>query len=167
MKLKLFDGSLMKPCGIATLKIHRGNTTQIVETVNKPHLSAETCVKLELLKLSFTGTAPVNSMGTEPAKYSVPLTRERRILADHKDVFEGLGHIGESSTLVISPNHSPVQHAPSRILQKEVKEKIAELEKKDIIQKVRGNFICFIGSVVIWNWPHHVRGYSRLVHNAS
>ena len=44
-------------------------------------------------------------------------------------MFEGLGHIGESSTFVIDPNHPPVQHAPRRIpvtLQKEVKEKIAE-----------------------------------------
>ena len=119
VKLKLFDGSLMKPCGVATLKIQRDNTIQeldfqIVETVNKPLLSAETCVKLGLLKLSFTGTAPVNSVGTEPVKSSVPLTRER-ILADYKDVFEGLGHIGESSTFVINPDHSPVQHAPRLI----------------------------------------------------
>ena len=63
----------MEPSGVATLKIHRDNKTQeldfqIVETVNKPLLSAETCVKLGLLKLSLTGTAQVNSMGTEPIK---------------------------------------------------------------------------------------------------
>ena len=50
VKLKLFDGSLMKPSGVVTLKIHRDNKTQeldfhIVETENKPLLSAETCVK--------------------------------------------------------------------------------------------------------------------------
>ena len=61
VNLKLFDCSLMKPCGVATLMIHRNNTTiefyfQIVETINKPLLSAETCVKLGLLKISFTGT---------------------------------------------------------------------------------------------------------------
>jgi len=80
----------------------------------------------------------VNNMGTEPVKSCVPLTREK-ILADYKDVFEGLGHIGESSTFVINPNHSPVQHAPRRIpvtLQKEDKETIAELEKIVLIQKV-------------------------------
>ena len=125
----------MKPCGVyvATLKIHRSNTTkeldfQIVETVNKPLLSAEACVKLGLLKLSLTDTTEVNSMVPEPVKSSVPLTREK-ILADYKDVFDGLGHIGESSTFVVNPNHPPVQHAPRRIpvtLQTEVKEKIAE-----------------------------------------
>ena len=28
VKLKLFDHSLMKPCGVATLKTHRNNTTK-------------------------------------------------------------------------------------------------------------------------------------------
>ena len=163
VKLKLFDGSLMKPSGVATLKIHRDNKTQeldfqIVETVNKPLLSAETCVKLGLLKLSLTGTAQVNSMGTEPVKSSVPLTREK-ILADYKDVFKGLGHIGESSTFVIDPNHPPVQHVPRRIpvtLQKEVKEKIAELEKKGIIQKVTDP-TDWISSMVIVSKPGKIR----------
>jgi len=163
VKLKLFDGSLMTPCGVATLKIHRDNTTQeldfqIVETVDKPLLSAETSVKLGLLKLSFTDTAQVNSMGTEPVKSSVPLTREK-ILADYKDVFKGLGHIGESSTFVINPNHSPVQHAPRGIpvtLQKEVKEKIAELEKKGIIQKATDP-TDWISSMVIASKPGKLR----------
>ena len=158
----------MKPSGVATLKIHRDNKTQeldfqIVETVNKPLLSAETCVKLGLLKLSLTGTVQVNSMGTEPVKSSVPLTREK-ILADYKDVFEGLGHIGESSTFVIDPNHPPVQHAPRRIpvtLQKEVKEKIAELEKKGIIQKVTDP-TDWISSMVIVSKPGKIRFVSTL-----
>ena len=87
VKLKLFYGYLMKPCGVPTLKTHQNNTTkeldfQIVETVNKPLLSAEICVKLGLLKLSF-------SMGPEPVNASVPLTRER-IPADYKDVFKAM-----------------------------------------------------------------------------
>ena len=95
VKLKLFYGYLMKPCGVPTLKTHQNNTTkeldfQIVETVNKPLLSAEICVKLGLLKLSF-------SVGPEPVNASVPLTRER-IPADYKDVFKAI--------------YPPVQHAP-------------------------------------------------------
>ena len=126
--------------------------------IHKPLLSAETRVKLGLLKLSLTGTAQVNSMGTEPVKSSVPLTREK-ILADYKDVFKGLGHIGESSTFVIDPNHPPVQHGPRRIpvtLQKEVKEKIAELEKKGIIQKVTDP-TDWISSMVIVSKPGKIR----------
>ena len=54
-------------------------------------------------------------------------------------MFEGLGHIGISSSFVVNPDHTTVQHASRRVavtLQKEVKEKIAEMEKKGIIQKV-------------------------------
>ena len=96
-------------------------------------------------------------MGTEPVKSSVPLTRAR-ILADYKNVFEGLGHIGESSTFVVNPDHSPVQHEPSTpvTLQKEVKEKIAGLERKGIIQKVTDP-TDWISSMVIMSKPGKLR----------
>ena len=66
------------------------------------------------------------------------MTREA-ILKEYKDVFEGLGHIGICSSFVVNPDFTPVQHAPRGVavtLQKEVKEKTAEMEKKGIIQKV-------------------------------
>ena len=55
-KLKLFDGSLMKPFGEVNLRVIHGGQTQIlkfqvVSGTNKPLLSAETCQKLGLLKL--------------------------------------------------------------------------------------------------------------------
>ena len=143
VKLRLFDGSLMKPHGVATLKIHQnGSTTQlnfqIVDTKNKPLLSAETCEKLGLLKVTINETSEVNTVVTEQDKLQVPLKREA-IQKEYKDVFEGLGHIGISSSFVVNPDHTTVQHAPRRVtvtLQKEVKEKIAAMEKKGFIQKV-------------------------------
>ena len=143
VKLRLFDGSLMKPHGVAILKIHRnGSTTQlnfqIVDTKNKPLLSPETCEKLGSLKVTINETSAVNTVVTEQDKLQVLLTREA-IQKEYKDVFEGLGHIGISSSFVVNPDHTTVQHAPRRVavtLQKEVKEKIAEMEKKGIIQKV-------------------------------
>ena len=132
----------MKPHGVATLKIHRnGSTTQlnfqIVDTKNKPLLSPETCEKLGSLKVTINETSAVNTVVTEQDKLQVLLTREA-IQKEYKDVFEGLGHIGISSSFVVNPDHTTVQHAPRRVavtLQKEVKEKIAEMEKKGIIQK--------------------------------
>ena len=105
VKLRLFDDSLMKPHGVATMKIHRnGSTTQlnfqIVETKNKPLLSAETCERLGLLKVTINETSEVNTVVTEQDKLRVPLTREA-ILKEYKDVFEGLGHIGISSSMVV------------------------------------------------------------------
>ena len=133
----------MKPHGVATLKIHRnGSTTQlnfqIVDTKNKPLLSPETCEKLGSLKVTINETSAVNTVVTEQDKLQVLLTREA-IQKEYKDVFEGLGHIRISSSFFVNPDHTTVQHAPGRVavtLQKEVKEKIAEMEKKGIIQTV-------------------------------
>ena len=55
-RLKLFDGSLMKPLGEVNLQVIHGGQTrvlkfQVVSGTNKPLLSAETCQKLGLLKL--------------------------------------------------------------------------------------------------------------------
>lgn len=143
VKLRLFDGSLMKPRGVATLKTHRNGSTaqlnfQVVDTKNKPLLSAETCERLGLLKVTINEASEVNVV-TAQDKPRVPLTREA-ILKEYKDVFEGLGHIRICSSFVVNPDHTPVQHAPRRVavtLQKEVKEKITEMEKKGIIQKVK------------------------------
>ena len=109
----------MKPHDAVTLKIHRnGSTTQlyfqIVDTKNKPLLSPDTCERLGLLKVTINETAAVNTVVTEQDKLRVPLTREA-ILKEYKDVFKGLGHIGFSSSFVVNPDLTPVQHALRRV----------------------------------------------------
>ena len=69
-----------------------------------------------------------------------------------KDVFEGLGHTGTSSSFVVNPDHTPLQHAPRRVavtLQKQIKEKIAEMENKGIIQNVTEPTDWIRGMVVV------------------
>ena len=162
VKLRLFDGSLMKPRGFATLKTHRNGSTaqlnfQVVDTKNKPLLSAETCERLGLLKVTINEASEVNVV-TAQDKPRVPLTIEA-ILKEYKDVFEGLGHIGICSSFVVNPDHTPVQHAPRRVavtLQKEVKEKITEMEKKGIIQKVKEP-TDWISSMVVVAKPGKIR----------
>ena len=136
VKLRLFDGSMMKPLGEATLRVAHGDqaellTFQVVQSNRKPLLSAETCQRLKLLTVN--KKAVIHSL--EATTY-VPLTKET-ILRDFKDVFEGLGHIGDAS-FVVDQAVTPVQHTTRRIpvaLQKEVKAKIDDLEQKGIIQK--------------------------------
>ena len=115
VKLKLFDGSFTKPSGVATLKVHRNDNVvelyfQIGDTPNKPLLSAETCEKLGLLKV--TTPESVNSVTHATVKSAnpvqIPLT-EDTILTELKDVFEGLGHIGDANTFVLDSKHTPVQ----------------------------------------------------------
>lgn len=136
-KLKLFDGSLMKPFGEVNLRVIHGGQTQIlkfqvVSGTNKPLLSAETCQKLGLLKLG--SQAKVLTLDAKQA----PLTAQS-ILRDYKDVFNGLGHIGTSS-FVVDPSAVPVQHTSRRIpvaLKKEVNAKLEDLERKGIIVKLK------------------------------
>ena len=65
------------------------------------------------------------------------LTRDQ-ILSNYKDVFEGLGHIGDT-TIITDANVKPVQHAPRRVpvaLRDRVKAKLDDLERKGIVEKV-------------------------------
>jgi hypothetical protein len=102
---------------------------QVVNGNHKPIISAETCQQLELLKINIDHEVhAVNKTGT--------LTTEN-ILRDFRDVFEGLGDIG-NATVTVDPGVTPVQHTPRRIavtLHQEVKTKLAELEEKNIIVK--------------------------------
>ena len=67
---------------------------------NKPLLSAETCEQLGLLTVE---TDPEESIYVLK---SSNLTREQ-ILTNYKYVFEGLGHIGDT-TIITDPNVKPV-----------------------------------------------------------
>ena len=148
---------------MAILKIHQNNTAkeldfQVVETTNKPLLSTETCEKLELLKLTISDSVKVNSVGPVSVKMSAPQIREK-VLTEYKDVFECLGHIGDSSSFAIDPNYPLVQHVLRHIpvtLQKEVTEKIAELEGKGIIQKVAES-TSWISRMVVLVKPGKIR----------
>ena len=87
-----------------------------------------------LLKFNFTPPERVNMVENMA---DLPLTKEK-ILSSYKDVFDGLGHIGNSS-LVTVDNIKPIQHTPRRVpvaLRDEVKDKLSDLEKRGIIQKV-------------------------------
>ena len=128
-KLKLFDGSLMKPLGEVNLQVIHGGQTrvlnfQVVSGTNKPLLSAETCQELGLLKLG--AQTEVLTLDVKQA----PLTAQS-ILQDYQDVFKGLGHIGTSS-FVVDSSAIPVQHTSRHIpiaLKTEVKAKLEDLER--------------------------------------
>ena len=80
---------------------------QVVESSNKPLLSAEACEQLGLLKVDVDPEESVHVLK------SGNLTRDQ-ILSEYKDVFEGLGHIGDT-IIITDPSVKPVQHAPRRV----------------------------------------------------
>jgi len=155
-QLKLFDGTLMQPVGETTLTAERRGERvdlrfQVVESSNKPLLSAETCEKLGLLKVDLD---PEESIHVLKSCY---LTRDQ-ILGDYKDVFEGLGHIGDT-TIVTDPSVKPVQHSPRRVpvaLRDKVKAKLDDLEEKGIVEKVTTP-TDWISSMVVVTSPTKIR----------
>ncbi|KAK3742464.1 hypothetical protein QZH41_002413 [Actinostola sp. cb2023] len=155
-RLRLFDGTIVKPVGETTLMIERKGKHwpikfQVVEVNNSPLISAETCKKLDLIKVN---VEPVDYVKAEDL---TTLTREF-ILDNYKDVFEGLGHIGDSS-FVLNPDIKPVQHTPRRIpiaLQDKVKDKLDDLETKGIIAKV-SEPTEWISSMVVVTTPKKIR----------
>ena len=128
-KLKLFDGSLIKPLGEVNLRVTHGGQAQVfkfqvVGGTNKPLLSADTCQKLGLLKLGSQA-----EVLTLDAKQAPPSLTAQSVSRDYQDVFKGLGHIGTSS-FEVDPSAVPVQHTSRRIpvaLKKEVKTKLEDL----------------------------------------
>ena len=155
VKLKMFDGSTLKPLGETLLKVeHRGKQHPlrfqvVAENANKPLLSAEACEQLGLLKLD----VEIHNIQS----LTNPLTEES-ILRRYKDVFEGLGHIGDTA-FVTDEKVCPVQHAPRRVpiaLRNEVKAKLAELEVKGIVKKIT-EWMEWISSMVIVAKPGKLR----------
>ena len=140
VKLKMYDGSVMKPLGESCLTAERRGKYhslkfQVVNTPNKPPLSAESCEMMGLLQ--FDVDPPPQSVHVVESTVKTLLTKET-ILTAYKDVFEGLNHIGDS-TFMVNETVKPVQHAPRRVpvaLRDEVQEKLTDLEKRGFIKKV-------------------------------
>ena len=98
-------------------------------------LSAETCEKLQLIFVNFS--VPENVRQISETLPQICLSKED-LLSKYREVFTGLGHIGDVK-IMVDPSFKPAQHSPRRVpvaLQKEVKNKILELEEKGIIKKV-------------------------------
>ena len=157
--LKTFGGATLRPLGECELWVtHREHKLclkfQVVKTHCKPLLSAETCEKLGLIQVNEEVRDSLHLIESSDAK---PLTKES-LVGKYKEVFQGLGHIGDTKILVDKKVQS-VQHTPRRVpvtLQKEVKEKIQDLEKKGIIAKTEKPTE-WISSMVVVAKPNKIR----------
>ena len=160
VKLRLFNGNVMKPLGEVTLIVNREGQGphflqfQVVEGNSKPLLSVKTCENLGLLQINCESTPQVDSLSEVK-----PLLTKDKILQDYKDVFEGLGNIGKAS-FTDYPEVTPVHPAPRRTavtVHKEVKAKLEELEKKNILVK---KLNLPTGSAAWWSLPNQGRSES-------
>ena len=108
-------------------------------------LSAETCEKLQLILLNVSVPESVRQISE-----TLPQTclSKEELLSKYHEVFSGLGHIGDVK-IRVDPSFKPVQ-------QKEVKNKILELEEKGIIKKMVES-PKWISSIVVVAKPQKIR----------
>jgi len=155
-QLKLFDGTLMQPVRETMLTAERKGKRidlkfQVGESSSKLLLSAKACEQLGLLKVDIDPEESIHLLE------SGNLTKDQ-ILNNYKDVFEGLGHIGNTS-IITDPSVKPVQHAPRCVpvaLRDRVKAKLDELERKGIVEKVAVP-TDWISSMVVVTTPNKIR----------
>ena len=100
-KLKLYDGSIIPVLGEVNLQCKtkekkQGINFKIIPGKQKPLLSGRTCIQLGLIS--------INNVHA--------IDHEDTLLADYKDVFEGLGCLPGDYHIEIDHTVPPVQHAP-------------------------------------------------------
>ena len=147
-KLKLYDGTIIPVLGEINLQCKANEKQQlinfeIIPGKQKPLLSGHTCLELGLISINCVHA----------------VDREDTLLADYKDVFEGLGCLTGNYHIEIDHSVPPVQHAPRRTpvaLKKRLKQKIDEMEQKGIIAKV-DKPTAWISSLVAVVKPNKVR----------
>ena len=110
VKLKLFGGSTLKPVGECKLHVqYKGQRKtlkfQVIENKCKPLLSAETCEKLQLIRLNVSDSESLHQMSESPMQN--PLSREE-LLSKYHEVFSDLEHIGDAK-IVVDKTVTPVQ----------------------------------------------------------
>lgn len=154
--IRCFGGSKIKPIGEVVLAVASKNAKcdlifQVVDNKSDgkemPLLSAESCERLSLVQLM----ADVKLMGN--------LDKAQGILDTYKDVFKGIGCLEGECSLSVNPDVQPVKQKPRRIpvpLRGEVKEKLDELVRNQIIAKETGP-TDWISNLVVVKTPKKLR----------
>ncbi|UYV74356.1 K02A2.6-like [Cordylochernes scorpioides] len=133
IKLRCYGGEILKPRGQIKINcFHQSKqhpiVFQVIDHWEKPILSAETCQKLNLIEIK-----------ADLCKIESTWTKQNNLLDKYKDIFEGIGCLQGEYKLETDPTIKPIKQAPRRVpitLRKELKEKLIDMEKKNIIAKV-------------------------------
>lgn len=133
-KLRMYNNELIRPVGHARLKCKANNITlylhvDVVKDAPTSLLSGQACEHFKLMQMNKDAVYRV----TEES-----LTK-RRLSEDYKDVFKGIGDLGEYH-IEIDESVTPKKNNPRKVpapLKEEVKAKLKQLESDGIIAKVR------------------------------
>ena len=138
--LKMYNGTVMNPLGKCTLMCSNGKVSEkldffVVQENVKPLLGAESCQKLEFIKVMVNDKQTVNTVNKQPTN---PLTKEQ-ILEDYSDVFEGLGCMDGLYHIDVDKTVKPVVHPPRKVpvaLRESLREELDKMVQQGIITPV-------------------------------
>ena len=130
----------MYPVGKCNLTCKKGEVSQnaefqVVDKELRPRLGAETCQKLNFIKVLVNDK--VNGLlGDETIK---SLLTKEVIMKEYKDVFEGLGCIGGNYHIDMKPDIKPVVHPPRKMpvaFREPFKKELEKLVNEKILAQV-------------------------------
>ena len=129
-RLRLYDGSIIKPLGQYTFEVQRAPglrlTFQVVNSRQKPLLSADACQTLGLITINSV-TEVTQQVSKDP------------IIEEYSDVFCGIGCFDGEYHMVMDSTVKLVQHQPRRVpipMRDALKAKLQELVDANILKKV-------------------------------
>ena len=151
----MYNGNVMHPVGKCKLKCTRGSCPymlefQVVDGDVKPFLCAESCQKLQFLKVlvndSLNHRVDAVAQDFRPA---TPVSKSEfnstYILKEYADVFEGLGLLEGPYHIEIDPTVKPVVHPPRR-----VPVTLNELLKKELEHMVEEEILIPVNKPTDW-----------------
>ena len=155
-RLKVYDGTIIKPVGTDILRCYKGNISkkvrfQILEKAPTALLSGRAAEALGLMQIDHEQL--VNAVSDTPS-----LTQEQ-VLQDYADVFQGLGKMPGRYHIEVDEHAKPVQNTRRRVpipLREELKAKLHSMEEQKIIAKVEEP-TPWISNMVVVKKPNKLR----------
>ena len=164
--LKMYNGTTVTPLGKCTLKCAKGEMSRdadffIIDEDVRPLLGAETCQKLNLIKVmasDISESETVNAVNDNVQTAHIVLTRDQ-ILKEYSDVFEGLGCMDGPYHMELDETVKSVVHPPRKVpvtLRDRLKEELDKLVREKVVTSVTEP-TNWVSSLVLVNKPEKLR----------
>ena len=145
-KLTMYIGAVMYPVGKCKLKCTRDGSShvlefQVVDGDVRPLLSAESCQRLNFLKVLVKDPLHHVDTVTQDSQYTPSTSKtviDDDILIEYADVFEGFGCLTDPYHIGIDPAAQPVIHQPRKVpvtLREPLRQELKRMEN-DILAPV-------------------------------
>ena len=143
-KLRMYDGSITEPLGSYSLDVKINNTEpscrvkfDIIKNAPWPIIDGATCKKHGWISLNVN-----NVHGVTNENDDIRSLTKAEIIGKYASNFDGLGCLPGEYKIEVDSDVHPIQDSPRRVplaLKNRIQDRINELEKLNIIEKVEGH----------------------------